>query len=63
MSAGEDEWLDGMDELLMEEDNPDAWIHFISGEVPDYMYEHWQNTYEAENSDYLVDVESYGDRL
>ena len=63
MSASEDEWLNGMEEMLVDEDNCDAWMHFISNGVPDYMFEHWQNMYEAENQEYLVDVEAYGDGL
>lgn len=61
MSAGEDEWLDGMEEMLVDSENSDAWLHFISGEVPDYMYEHWQNMYEAESQDYFADVGSYAE--
>lgn len=59
MSASEDEWLDGMEELLMEDGNTDTVLYFVSSEVPDYMFEHWQNCYEAEDQDYFVDVENY----
>lgn len=65
MSASKDEWLSNMEELLVEDDNPDTWLHFTASETPDYMFEHWQNQYEViiEDQKYLVDAASYGDRL
>jgi len=59
MSASPDEWLDGMEEFLVEDDNPETWLHFVSWDTPDYMYEHWQNQYEAENQEYFADIACY----
>jgi hypothetical protein len=59
MSASEDEWLDGMEEFLVEDDNPDTWIHFVTYDTPDYIFEHWQNIYESETQEYFADVGSY----
>jgi len=46
-------------ELMLGNQEDDTWLHFITQETPDFMYEHWQNMYEAENQDYYSDLSMY----
>jgi len=39
-----DTW-DGYEEFLSG-DKETEWLHYVSNETQDYMYDHWQNQYE-----------------
>jgi len=40
--------FDVFEEIRLGLESSDQWLHFVSQDTPDYMYEHWQNSYEAQ---------------
>jgi hypothetical protein len=39
---------DHVEEFMLGEESGEEWLHFVSDGTPDYLYEHWQNSYEAQ---------------
>jgi hypothetical protein len=46
--SGDGPVFEGVEEILLGQESSEEWLHFVSRSTPDYMYEHWQNSYEAQ---------------
>jgi hypothetical protein len=49
--------FEGVEEVLLGDGSSEEWLHFVSKSTPDFMYEHWQNSYEAEQ-----EIEEYKEK-